>query len=62
MRSGTESVMLIAGLGKAAEIAARDQAEQARHMDACSSLFRSRLVAELGGQVRGNTGMRMRST
>lgn len=51
-RSGTESVLLIAGLGESATIVTRELPALQRHMAACTELLRELLVAELGGEVR----------
>lgn len=50
-RSGTECVLLLAGLGEAAEIAHKEQLLLQQHLANCTKLLRERLVAELGGEV-----------
>ncbi len=47
-RSGTECVLLIAGLGEAAAVVQRELSALQAHLRACTELLRERLVAELG--------------
>ena len=54
-RAGTENVVLIAAIGKAAQVVSEGQAEIAAHMAAMRELLRARLAAGLGeGNVRVN--------
>lgn len=48
LRSGTENVLLMAGMGQACEIVTRTLDKLSLHMAKCTALLRKRLIEELG--------------